>query len=162
MKSEIFFLKYAFPCSFVLLSRGEITNKEHDLLYKSAKEEKLYLSINKIESIFWRPLKFTGSKIDLKRAQKYWRFDHNKHIISEKIKDVDSKQCMVIPCEVISVSDNHTTVKSPFLDENMKMRSDFVKAKIGDKVTKHYDYICEKISERLYQKMIESLKKIMV
>jgi hydrogenase maturation factor len=160
MKSEIFFLKYAFPCSFVHLSRKEITQKEHDLLYKSAKDEKLYLSIKKIESIFWRAMKFIGSIIDLKSVQKYWWFDHNRYIKLEKFKNIENKQCMVIPCEVVSVSGNEAIVKSPFLNENEKLKLDFVNVKVGDKVTKHYNYVCEKIPEKLYLKMIESLKKL--
>jgi hydrogenase maturation factor len=160
MKPEIFFIKYAFPCSFVLLSRGEITSEEHKLLYKSAKNEKLYLPIEKIESIFWRAMKFIDSIKNSNVVKKYWWFDHNIHIKLEKIKNVDNEQCMVIPCEVVSVSNNETIVKSPFLDNDEKLKSDFATVKTGDKVTKHYDYICEKIPERLYKKMIESLKKL--
>ena len=160
MKAEIFFLRYAFPCSFVHLSRKEITQKEYDLLYKSAKDEKLYLSIKKIESIFWRVMKFIDSITDLKSVQKYWWFDHNKNIRMEKIKNVDKKECMIIPCEVISVSGNEAIVKSPFLDGNEKLKLYLINVKIWDKITKHYDYVCEKIPEKLYLKMIESLKKL--
>ena len=163
MKPEIFFLKYAFPCSFVLLSRGEIDSKEHELLYKSTKEEKLYLPAKKIEKIFWRALKFIGSTSDLKTIQKYWWFDHNKHIKSKKIKNYDKKllkDCMIIPCEVLTVSENIATVKSPFLDKIIKLKTDFVDVKPRDKVTKHYDYLCEKIPESLYLRMERSLKKL--
>ncbi len=160
MKPEIFFLKYAFPCSFIHLSRKEITSKKHDLLYKSAKDEKLYLSIEKIEDIFWRAMKFIDSITNLKKVQKYWWFDHNRYIKLEKLKNVDIKECMIIPCEVVSISNNKALVKSQFLDGNEKVKLDFVNVKVGDKVTKHYDYACEKISERLYSKMIESLKKL--
>ncbi|MCX6821827.1 MAG: hypothetical protein NTW30_03550, partial [Candidatus Aenigmarchaeota archaeon] len=151
---------YAFPCSFVHLSRKEITQKEYDLLYRSAKDEKLYLSIKKIENIFWRVMKFVDSITDLKKVQKYWWFDHNKNIRMKKIKNVDKKECMIIPCEVISVSGDKTIVKSPFLNKDEKLKLDFVNVKVGDKVTKHYNYVCEKIPEKLYLKMIESLKKL--
>jgi len=160
MKSEMFFLKYAFPCSFVILSRKEITHEEHKLLYKSAKEEKLYLSIKKIESVFWHAMKFIDSIKDLKAVQKYWWFDHNKYLKQKKFKNVGNKECMIIPCEVVSVSNDKATVKSMFLDKNERLKLDFVGVKVGDKVTKHYDYVCEKISEKLYLRMIESLKKL--
>jgi hydrogenase maturation factor len=160
MKSEIFFLKYAFPCSFVLLSRGEITDEEYQLLYKSAKEGKLYLPIEKIEDIFWRAMKFIGSIKESRRVKKYWWFNHNKHIKMEKIKNVNNLQCMVIPCEILSISNNEAIVKSPFLEKEEKLKTDFVKINAGDKVTKHYDYVCEKITDKLYLKMIESLKKL--
>ena len=163
MKPEIFFLKYAFPCSFVLLSRGEINSKEHKLLYKSTKEEKLHLPIKNIEKIFWRALEFIDSISDLNSVQKYWWFDHNKHLESKKAKNLDEKllkDCMVIPCEVLSISEHTASVKSPFLDKIVELKTDFVSVKPCDKVTKHYGYLCEKIQENLYLKIVESLKKI--
>lgn len=163
MKPEIFFLKYAFPCSFVLLLRGEIDSKEHELLYKSTKEEKLYLPVKKIEKIFWRAVEFVSSISDLDSVQKYWWFDHNKHLKTKEIKNLDEKllkDCMMIPCEVLSISRNAASVKSPFFDKIIKLKADLVDVKPGDKVTKHYDYLCEKISESLYLKIKESLKKL--
>ena len=163
MKSEIFFLKYAFPCSFVLLSRGEINQRERKLLYKSAKEEKLYLPIEKIEKIFWRALEFAGSISDLNSVQNYWWFDHNKYLKLKKFKSIGNelmKECLVIPCRVVSVSENKVRVKSPFLDKIVELKTDFVDVRLGDKVTKHYDYVCEKIPETLYLVMIERLKKV--
>ena len=164
MKPEIFFLKYAFPCSFVLILRKEITKKEHHLLYKSAKEEKLYLTKKRMEKIFWRPMKFLKSVNNLDEIQKYWRFDHNTHVKEKEFKDFDEnliEQCFVIPCEVVKVKKNKVEVKSPFLKKNIELNSDFVKVESGDKVTKHYDFICEKISEDLYKKMVENLKNVM-
>jgi len=163
MKPEVFFLKYAFPCSFVLLSRGEIDRKEYELLYKSAKEETLYLPIKKIEKIFWRALEFVGSISDLNSVQKYWWFDHNKYLKLKKFKNISNelfKECLVIPCRVVSVSEKKVRVKSPFLDKITELKTDFVDVRLGDKVTKHYDYVCEKISESLYLKIGESLKKL--
>jgi len=163
MKSEIFFLKYAFPCSFVLILRKEIRKKEHDLLYKSTKEEKLYLPKDKIEKIFWRPMKFLKSISNLDEIQKYWRFDHNIHLKKGEFKDFDHsliKHCMVIPCEVVRVKKNLVEVKSPFLKKNIELKSDFLKVKVGDKVTKHYDFICEKMSDDMYKKMVKKLKNI--
>jgi len=163
MRPEIFFLKYAFPCSFVLLSRGEINQKEHELLYKSAKEEKLYLPIEKIEKIFWRALEFVGSISDLNSVQKYWWFNHNRYLKLKKFKSVGNelmKECLVIPCRVVSVSENKVKVKSSFLNKIVELKTDFVDVRLGDKVTKHYDYLCEKIPESLYFKIKESLKKL--
>ena len=163
MKPEIFFLKYAFPCSFVLLSRDEINKKEHELLYRSAKEEKLYLPIDKIKKIFWRALEFVGSISDLNSGQKYWWFEHNKYLKLKKFKNIGNeliKECLVIPCRVVSVSEKKVRVKSQFFDKTMELKTDFVDVRLDDKVTKHYDYVCEKIPESLYLKIGESLKKI--
>ena len=113
MKPEVFFLKYAFPCSFVLLSRGEINQKEHELLYKSAEEEELCLSVERIEKIFWRALEFVSSISDLNSVQKYWWFDHNKYLKLKKFKNIRNeliKECLVIPCRVVSVSENKVGV----------------------------------------------------
>jgi len=163
MKPEIFFLKYAFPCSFILLLRKEITRDKQKLLYRSAKDEQLHLLKNEIERIFWRPMKFIESISDLKAVQKYWRFDHNKHIKQKGFQDFEEKfekLCMVIPCEVLDSTGNRAIAISDFFEGTMELKKDFVDVKPGDKVTKHYDYICEKISEDLYLNMIESLKKI--
>ena len=163
MEPEIFFLKYAFPCSFVLLSRGEIDKKEHELLYRSVKDEILYLPIEKIEKIFWRAIEFVGSITDFDSVQKYWWFDHNKYLKLKKFKNIESelmKECLVMPCRVVSVSENKVRVKSPFFDEIIELKTDFVDVRLGDKVTKHYDYVCEKIPESLYFKIKESLKKL--
>jgi len=163
MKPEILFIKYAYPCSFVLLSRKEITKKEHNLLYKSAKDEKLYLPIEKIESIFWRAMEFVGSIKNMQAVRKYWNFEHNKILRLEKIKILDEKlfkECMIIPCEVVSVGKNNATVKSEFFEGYINLKNDFVDVKTGDKVIKHYDYVCEKISNSLYSKMKENLRKM--
>lgn len=163
MKPEIFFLKYAYPCSFVLLLRKEIGKKEHELLYKSTKEEKLFLSKEKIEKIFWRPMRFLESISDLEVIEKYWRYDHNFYLKKKEFKDFDEsliEHCFVFPCEVVSVKKDKAIVKSPFLEGERDLRIDFVTVKAGDKVTKHYDYVCEKIPEGLYEQIIETLKKI--
>jgi len=165
MKPEIFFLKYAYPCSFVLLLRKEITKKEHELLYKSAKEEKLFLSKDKIEKIFWRPIRFVKSIANFESVKKYWRFDHNFHLKEKEFKDLDEsllEHCFVVPCEVISVKGGIAKVKSFLINGEISLKTDFVIVKPGDKVTKHYDYACEKISDGIYQEMIERLKKVMV
>lgn len=163
MKPEIFFLKYTFPCSFILLLRKEITKEEQELVYRSTKEENLYLPKEEIERIFWRPMKFIKSISDLEAVQRYWWFDHNKHLKCKKFKDFEEKfekLCMVVPCEVLDLTENGAIVRSEFFDGIMKLKIDFVDVKPEDKVTKHYDYICEKISEDLYLNMIENLKKI--
>ena len=163
MEPEIFFLKYAFPCSFVLLSRGEISQKEHELLYKSAKEENLYLPIKTIEKIFWRALEFVDSISNLNSVQRYWRFNHNKYLKLNKFKNIPNelvKKCLVIPCRVVSISEKKVRVKSPFLDKIVELKKDFVDVRLGDKVTKHYDYACEKIPESLYLRIKESLKRL--
>jgi len=156
-------LKYAFPCTFVLLLRKEITKEEQELLYKSTKEEKLYLDKKKIERIFWRPLKFLKSISDLETVQRYWHFDHNKYLKERKFMGFEEKfekLCRVIPCVVLRLTKNGTIVRSEFFNGTIKLKTDFVDVKPGNKVTKHYDYVCEKIPEDLYFKMIESLKKI--
>ena len=163
MKPEILFLKYAFPCSFVLLSRGEITEEEHKLIYKSAKEGKMHLPKERIEKIFWRAIEHVKNMSDLSSVQEYWQFNHNKKIKAEKFKSIPKdliKECFVIPCEIVSVSNSHAVVKSEFLDKIVRVKKDFVNIRIGDKVTKHYDYLCEKIPENLYIKIVESFKKI--
>lgn len=163
MEPEIFFLKYAYPCSFILLSRKEITSEEHDLLHKSVREGKLYLPKEKIEKIFWRALKFVKSISNLEVVREYWRFKHNRYLKLKKFKNIEDKlikQCMVLPCEVLFALKNKAVARSPFLDRTVKLKTDFVNIKPGDKVTKHYDYICEKITEELHLRMVESLKKI--
>jgi len=163
MKPEIFFLKYAFPCSFVLLIRKEITKKEYEFLYRSTKEEKIYLTKKRIEKIFWRPMKFLESISNLEAIQKYWRFDHNYYLKKKKFKDFKDiliEHCLVIPCEVVSVKRNQAIVKSSFLKNEVSLKTDFVTVKPEDKVTKHYDYVCERISEEVYQEMIEKLKRL--
>lgn len=163
MKPEIFFLRYAFPCSFILILRKEITKEKQELFYRSAKDEQLHLSKKEIERIFWRPMKFIKSISNLESVQRYWRFDHNTHIKQKGFQDFEEKfekLCRVIPCEVLDSTENRAIVRSDFFDGTMELKKDFVNVKPGDKVTKHYDYICEKISEDLYLNMIESLKKI--
>jgi hydrogenase maturation factor len=108
-------------------------------------------------------MKFLGSISDMGMIRKYWRFDHNIYLKKKKFKDFEDiliEHCLVMPCEVISVKKNEAVVKSPFLRNEVNLKTDFVDVKPRDKVTKHYDYICEKISEGMYQKMVESLKKL--
>ena len=104
-----------------------------------------------------------GSISNLNSVQKYWWFDHNKNLKLKKFKTIPDeliKECMIIPCRVVSITEDKVGVKSLFVDEIEKLKGDFVNVRLGDKVTKHYDYLCEKIPESLYLRIKESLKRL--
>ena len=157
MEPEVLFLKYAFPCAFVIKQRGEIDNKTFKTLEDAAINNTV-LSHSLLEKIFFRAFERIGNvakemkrhRWDAEVIREYFVRRHNEIIdkgmysyakAPESLKDL----CRVHVATVKSVSGNYLVVG--YGDERTRpVMSDLVRGiKEGEKVTIHYGYAVEKV-----------------
>jgi len=165
MKPEILFLKYAFPCSMVLMQRKEITQKTFYALEKAAINNQ-QVKRKLLEKIYFRAI--TRMKALAKEKNKnyfseevvreYFTKRHNQLLdgmfqnFTDKGIDIDSRApsalkqlCKVFRAKIIRKCKGYYIVKY----SNKKTRpvlSDLLpKAEVGDIVTIHYGYAVEKL-----------------
>ncbi len=161
IENKELFLRYAVPCGEVLVKRGELKKEFLQTLHDSViyrqdidlPVEKFFPVASRMCSILARRM---GKRtIDDEVIRKYFLIEHEKAILwRRQIKpDINVKECRVYPGRVIKVYSDNALVKTP-LGEVM-LRTDFVKnLKPGDWITKHYDYITEKIKTSYINKML--------
>jgi len=157
MKSEVFFLKYAFPCSFIILQRGEITQEEFDQLEKAAINEDI-LPRKKLEKIFFRAfnrIKPIAEELkrdiwDLSVLEEYFLKRHSKLAeegfeMSKNIPRTLKELCKIHVAKVVGKKENLLVTR--YGDNTRVVMSAMVpEAKVGDKVTLHYGYAVEIVS----------------
>jgi len=162
VKPEIYFLRYAYPCSHILLKRGEINEKTFELIKKSAIEGKMYITEEDIKRIFWRAFNHLRDISSMEKLKLFWRFEHSKIILEKFSGNLEiARECMVFPCIVTRTKANSLIAKMPFFHETLSLKNELVRdVKKGDRITKHYSHACEKIDEETYERMVEALKKI--
>lgn len=162
MKPEILFLKYSYPCCIVLAQRKEINIKTMKELEKAAIQDK---EIEKeiLEKIFFRAisrmkaLAKDTNYFTIENIRDYFINRHNE-LLDGKQKvaddgglDIDKNApkalkelCKVHKATIIKKEKNYFIVK--FNNRTRPVINSFVPdAKIGDTVTIHYGYACEKI-----------------
>ena len=157
MEPEVLFLKYAFPCAFVIKQRGEIDNKRFKTLEDAAINNTV-LSRNLLEKIFFRAFEridnvareMKRSRWDAEVIHEYFIRKHNEIIdkgmysyatAPESLKDL----CKVHVATVKRISGKYLVVG--YGDERTRpVMSDHVRGiKEGEKVTIHYGYAVEKV-----------------
>lgn len=157
MESEVLFLKYAFPCSFILRQREEISQEQFNELEDAAINNKI-LSRELLEKIFFRAFKrmkpiaeeLNKDKWSIEVIKEYFITGHNK-IIQEgqstykKAPDSLRNLCQVHRAKILQIKENVLIVEY----DNGKRRpvlNDLIpKVKEGDFVTIHYGYAAEKV-----------------
>jgi hypothetical protein len=148
---EVFFLKYAFPCAFITLQRGRLTQVEFDEL-ENAAINNLIIERSRLEKIFvpaFRRMKKLAKKtgLDVWSKDLMKEYYHNRHneIIEAKEESykyaplVLRELCKVMPALVVSEKDGSYVVQL----ENNKRRpvmSLCGKLNKGDRVMVHYGY----------------------
>ncbi|MBD3164102.1 hypothetical protein GF323_02805 [Candidatus Woesearchaeota archaeon] len=160
MKTENFFLRYAYPCAYIIMQRGQISRKELEELEDTAVNNK-DISREKLEKVFHRAFGFID-ELAAKRGKSRWDRDiieeyfysyHNEVIdngngIYAKAPPMLKELSRVEKAEVIDKKGNVLLVEYADKKGNKKRRnvlSCFVApAKAGDKVMIHYGYGIEK------------------
>ncbi len=154
---ERYFLKYAYPCSFVLVDLGKITDEKRKEL-----EEKLLknkpIDRAELEDIFKAAFKRI-KEIAKGEGKDYWDFDVIKeYFFGEKHNDFIDKQdgmyvefsptirdlCKVHKAVVTEKRENILTVNYGGIARNV-FATLVPDAKVGDKVTVHWAFAIEKI-----------------
>ncbi|MFH1506773.1 MAG: hypothetical protein ABIE94_07375 [archaeon] len=159
MKIENYFLRYAYPCAYILMQLKEITQEELDELEDTAINNR-EISRERLEKIFHNAFHHIGELAKKKNKDK-WNLDiiryyfhryHNK-IIDEK-RGIYAQTPMMLNelsrVEVAKIIDKKDKVLVvEYLGKDMKMKNrnvhnSFVpQAKVGDHVTIHYGYAVE-------------------
>jgi len=156
MSPERYFLMYAYPCSFVLVDLGKITEaKRKELEKKLLKNEPI--SKQELEKIFasaFRRLKQIAKETerdywDFSVLRKYWLEEHNRFIDSgdgEYGRATSSfrELCKVHKAEVLTKEENILTVQ--YDHTKRKVFATLVpETKKGDKITVHLAFAIERI-----------------
>lgn len=157
MLPEVFFLKYAYPCSFIIKQRGEIDEKEMEELRQAAIKS-LPLPKEKLEKIFFRAFqkispiakRMKKDVWDIEVLREYFINQHNNIIEKGMYAYAQAPQtlknlCKVHKAKVIEKNEDALIVEygegkiRPVLNELVPQ------AKVGDIVTIHYGYAVEKL-----------------
>jgi len=157
MEPEVLFLKYAFPCAFIIKQRAEISDFEHQILEDAAINNKV-LERKFLEKIFFRAFErieklakeLNKDKWDYEVIKEYFTDRHNS-IIDEgmysyaKAPESLKNLCKVHKAEIIQIKDDSLIVK--YNKEKLRpvIKSLVKNVKIGDFVTIHYGYAVEKL-----------------
>jgi len=154
MKVENFFLRYAYPCAYIALQRGEITNEELQELEEAAVENK-DISREKLEKVFHKAFE-SIRELAKERNKDIWDEAiireffysyHNKVIekgegtyatAPETLKELSK----VTDAKVVKKNDDNLLVE---YDKKIRcvMNSFVAEAKEGDIVRIHYGYAVE-------------------
>jgi hydrogenase maturation factor len=154
---EVFFIKYAYPCAFIIKQRQEINDDELEELRVSAVEEKP-LAREKLEKIFFRAFErivilakeMKKDKWDIDVLRAYFITRHNE-IIEEgmysyaKAPESLRNLCKVHKAKVIEKKDDVLVVEYDNGKTRPVMNELTPTAKVGDFVTIHYGYAVEKV-----------------
>lgn len=154
MRIEKYFLRYAFPCAFVIRTRNEIDDAAYSELEDAAVKGKL-IERERLEKIFHKAFaelsriaKEKGKgKWDPSVIRHYFLNEHNKIIDRREgsYKEFPPALCelsKVLVGEIIEKSNDVLSVK--IKGKTRKVLNHFVQeAKEGDKVTVHYGYAVE-------------------
>tara|TARA_Y100000310_G_scaffold343478_1_gene451309 strand:+ start:2352 stop:2828 length:477 start_codon:yes stop_codon:yes gene_type:complete len=158
MNPEVYFLKYAFPCSFILRQRNEISQQQYDQLEKSAINN-ITLPKELLEKTFHRAFerieklasKNNKDKWDLDIIKQYFLQHHNELIndgmytyaeAPETLKEL----CKVKKAKVTEIKDDILIVEIENKPRPV-MNSLTPNAKIGDLITIHYGYAVEVLNQ---------------
>ncbi len=154
------FLKYALPCASTLVKRGNVTQERVEKLKQLVSEgkvpeenvERMFKVANAMcESIAERMGK---NAIDAEVIRQYFLLEHSK-VVDDRYKlmgDFNPVDCKTYAGRVIETSDGSAVVETRLGRKNYK--SLFAKdVKKGDIVAVHFDYIVEKIDDKMAKKM---------
>ncbi|MFH1210020.1 MAG: HypC/HybG/HupF family hydrogenase formation chaperone [archaeon] len=157
MNPEQYFLKYALPCSYVLVDQKRLSKEEQEeLRYRLLNNKEI--TKEELERTFtaaFRRIKELAKKMnkdywDINVIKKYWLEEHNRYIdkndgmyskFSENFREI----CKVYKAEVIEINKNILTVS--YNNKTRKVFSDLIpNVKLKDMVTIHQGYAIEILS----------------
>ena len=152
MKSEVYFIKYAFPCSHILCDvRGEITNDEFEKMRIAALNDEV-LDRKFLEKIFFRAFERIAKlaeeigkdKWDIEVIREYFRVRHNPILDKSDYPESFKKMCKVHEASVLEDLGDEAIVL--YDGGKRRVKKDYLPdIKVGDRVTIHWQYAVEKI-----------------
>lgn len=158
-KAEVLFVKYAFPCAFIIRQRGEISQKELDELEAAAINGKVLDRVF-LERVFFRAFRrieilaqeMKKDKWDYEVIHHYFVSRHNELIENgmeayatapETMKDL----CRVHRAKIMKVKGNYLVVQYGKENKLRPVMGEMISnPKVGELVTIHYGYAVEKVN----------------
>ena len=154
MKVENFFLRYAYPCAYIIMQRGELSKQELDELEDIAIHNKP-ISRQRLENIFFRAFEHIERLAKLRNKsrwspeviQEYFYSYHNLVIDNGEGSYATTPPTLkelskVDTAEVTYKTDNVLTVQ--FNGKIRNVVDSFVpEARVGDRVRIHYGFAVE-------------------
>jgi len=157
VNKKLFFL-YAHPCGDVLVQRGSMGRKVLERIRKSLKEGRVVESPEvfkvayKLQCMLAEEM---GKKeIDEEVIREYYWRKHDEHVMEESKEknDVIPERCIIFPAKVVEKEGEEAVVETPVGKRNVNI--EFVpNVCVGDFLTVHYSYACEKIDESEFKKL---------
>lgn len=153
IEPEVYFLRYAFPCAYVLKTIKKIDEETYQTLEDAAINKKV-LPRGDLEKIFenaFKNMRIVAEELrkdiwDLRVIKAYFLRRHNEIIEKNPATGHTSKNlCKVHKAEIIEIKDDYLLVKYGEGGHRPVLRIFVPKAKVGDRVTIHYGYAVEKI-----------------
>ena len=154
MNVENFFLRYAYPCAYIIVQRGEITTKELNDLKRIAIDNN-EISRKQLEKIFHRAFEFIDG-LAKKRGKDRWDMDiikeyfysYHNEVIDKGIGIYGSAPKMLKELSKVEKAIIKNKKDDVLMVEYNGKRRDVLncfvpEAKIGDIVTIHYGYAIE-------------------
>ena len=163
MRIENFFLRYAYPCAYIIMHRGELSQTELKELEKIAIENR-EISRERLERIFHRAFAFIDEFAEKYNAYRWDPFIIKEYFYSFHNEVIDAgagtyktapetlkELSRVEKAKIIDKRDNILFVEYTDKKGNKKTRNVFnsfvSNAKIKDTVTIHYGYAIEIVEE---------------
>lgn len=159
------FLKYALPCSVVLIRRGQVEKGVIDKLFMKVEEGK------RIKGNPGEIFQFAGAackliarergkdKIDSEVIREYFLERHDKAVTErhKEMRDFKPSECRVYPGKVLETGDLIRALTPRGIKLFRKDFEPFIKE--GDYVTVHRGFVIEKIHKALAKNLWEKKKR---
>jgi len=149
MDVEHYFLRYAFPCAYIIKDQGEINEEEFQELYNSAKNL-TPISREKLEKVFFRAFKKMRKHYSdvwvKKNIANYFKIKHNKEIDNKEgyYKTASEDICKLSKVFKAKVIEKRgVTLLVQYSEGKRRVFNDFVDAQVGDFVFIHFGYAIE-------------------
>jgi len=160
------FLKYALPCAETLVERGQVSPDYVDSAIEAVaggKEippgvEKIFKTALENCEILAKSSK--KDSIDEEIIRNYFLFNHDSTVDSRfcAMGDFDPIECRTYPGKVLEIKGKIATVETPLM--TFDYRTDFVPdLKVNDFVVVHRDFVIEKISAGLKERLDGGFRK---
>lgn len=153
------FFTYAHPCAEVIVARGAMKQSELDEIRASLLTSQIPKQPPSIFRTAYRFLEFYAKQngkasIDAETIRNYFWSEHDDFVMEECTHrhDLCADKCIVYPGKVEAVTNNYAEVSTPLGIRKINI-SFTPKITVGDFVTIHYGYSCERISKKDFEKL---------
>jgi len=153
------FFSYAHPCGDVLVRRGSMDARVLARIRENLRKGESIPERPELFKVAYALMKMLAEEMGKSRIddevmhEYYWR-RHDGHVMDEaKIKsDIVPEMCIIFPARIVNIEGNEADVE--ILVGRRRVNIEFVpKVSVGDYVTVHYCYACEKINENLFRSL---------